>query len=172
MAGEIKDKLLCVTTEQAAYDRALVRPALEALIDTVEQFAQAFADEKRRRSLADFNDLEHFAVRLLYKDGKPSLLADRLAASFCEILVDEYQDTNGVQDAIFSAIARDNLFMVAMSSSLSTDSAWQIPIFSWKSTAHLLMSRSMDRGGVWSCPKISAHAPRCWIRSTIFSARL
>lgn len=112
VAGEIKDKLLCVTTEQAAYDRALVRPALEALIDTVEQFAQAFADEKRRRSLADFNDLEHFAVRLLYKDGKPSLLADRLAASFCEILVDEYQDTNGVQDAIFSAIARDNLFMV------------------------------------------------------------
>lgn len=112
VAGEIKDKLLCVTAEQAAYDRALVRPALEALIDAVEQFAQAFAGEKQRRSLADFNDLEHFAVRLLYTDGKPSLLADRLAASFCEILVDEYQDTNGVQDAIFSAIARDNLFMV------------------------------------------------------------
>lgn len=112
VAGEIRDKLLCVTTEQAAYDRALVRPALDALIDTVEQFSEAFAAEKRRRGLADFNDLEHFAVRLLYEDGKPSLLADRLAASFCEILVDEYQDTNGVQDAIFSAIARDNLFMV------------------------------------------------------------
>lgn len=112
VAGEIKGKLLCVTTEQAAYDRALVRPALGALIDTVEQFAEAFAAEKRRRSLADFNDLEHFAVRLLYENGKPSMLADRLAASFCEILVDEYQDTNGVQDAIFSAIARDNLFMV------------------------------------------------------------
>ncbi len=51
-------------------------------------------------------------MRLLYENGKPSMLADRLAASFCEILVDEYQDTNGVQDAIFSAIARDNLFMV------------------------------------------------------------
>ena len=45
VAGEIKGKLLCVTTEQAAYDRALVRPALDALIDTVEQFAEAFAAE-------------------------------------------------------------------------------------------------------------------------------
>lgn len=112
VAAEVSDKLLCVTTEQAAYDRALIRPALDALIDAVQTFSQAFAEEKRRRGLADFNDLEHFAVQLLYTDGKPSELADRLAQSFYEILVDEYQDTNGVQDAIFSALARDNLFLV------------------------------------------------------------
>lgn len=112
VAAEVHDKLLCVTTEQAAYDRALMRPALDALIDAVQTFSRAFAEEKRRRGLADFNDLEHFAVQLLYTNGKPSALADRLAQSFCEILVDEYQDTNGVQDAIFSALARDNLFLV------------------------------------------------------------
>ncbi len=112
-AGEIRSKLLCVTTEQAAYDRALNRPALDALVRVVQQFAHAFSEEKRQRGLADFNDLEHFAVALLYReDGTPSLLAERLADSFTEILVDEYQDTNGVQDAIFQAIAHGNLFMV------------------------------------------------------------
>lgn len=111
-AGEIRSRLLCVTTEQAAYDRALGRPALDALVRVVQQFAHAFSEEKRQRGLADFNDLEHFAVQLLYTDGKPSLLAQRLSETFAEILVDEYQDTNGVQDAIFRAIARDNLFMV------------------------------------------------------------
>ncbi len=111
-AGEIRSKLLCVTTEQAAYDRALNRLALDALVRVVQQFAHTFSEEKRQRGLADFNDLEHFAVALLYTDGAPSLLAQRLAETFTEILVDEYQDTNGVQDAIFQAIARDNLFMV------------------------------------------------------------
>ena len=111
-AAVIRDKLLCVTREQAAYDRALTRPALNALIDCVRAFGDAFAAEKRRRGLADFNDLEHFAVALLYEDGRPSPLAERLAHDFDEILVDEYQDTNGVQDAIFAALSRDNLFMV------------------------------------------------------------
>lgn len=110
--AEIRSKLLCVTTEQAVYDRALNRPALDALARVVQQFAHAFSEQKRQRGLADFNDLEHFAVQLLYTDGKPSLLAQTLSERFAEILVDEYQDTNGVQDAIFHAIARDNLFMV------------------------------------------------------------
>lgn len=111
-AEEIQSKLLCVTTKQAAYDRALGRPALDALVRVVQQFSHAFSEEKRQRGLADFNDLEHFAVQLLYTDGEPSLLARRLSETFAEILVDEYQDTNGVQDAIFRAIARNNLFMV------------------------------------------------------------
>lgn len=113
VAGLIRDKLLCVTREQAAYDRTLIGPALHALIDCVRAFSDAFAAEKRRRGLCDFNDLEHFAVSLLYDaDGTPSALACRLAHDFDEILVDEYQDTNGVQDAIFAALARDNLFLV------------------------------------------------------------
>ena len=99
--AEIRSKLLCVTTEQAVYDRALNRPALDALARVVQQFAHAFSEQKRQRGLADFNDLEHFAVQLLYTDGNPSLLAQTLSERFAEILVDEYQDTNGVQDAIF-----------------------------------------------------------------------
>ena len=53
-------------------------------------------------------------MRLLYEDGAPSALAKTLSEGFAEIAVDEYQDTNAVQDAIFRALSRDerNLFMV------------------------------------------------------------
>ncbi|MFR5252653.1 MAG: UvrD-helicase domain-containing protein [Butyricicoccus sp.] len=80
----------------------------------VNAFDDAFTAAKRARNAADFNDLEHFAVRLLYTDGKPSALAKTMSEQFTEIAVDEYQDTNAVQDAIFRALSRDetNLFMV------------------------------------------------------------
>ena len=111
---DIREKWLTVTAEEAEYDRGLTAPALFALIDMVNAFDDAFSAAKRARNAADFGDLEHFAVRLLYTDGKPSALAKTLSAQYAEIAVDEYQDTNAVQDAIFRALSRDesNLFMV------------------------------------------------------------
>ncbi|MDO4270942.1 MAG: helicase-exonuclease AddAB subunit AddA [Eubacteriales bacterium] len=114
VAKTIRDKWLTVSSAEAAYDRALTAPALSALIDLVNAFDEAYALAKRARNAADFNDLEHFAIRLLYADGKPSALAQTLSEGFAEIAVDEYQDTNAVQDAIFRALSRDetNLFLV------------------------------------------------------------
>lgn len=111
-AGRVSGKLLNVTAGEAAVDRALTAAALRGLADAVRAFTERFSAEKRRRNLADFNDLEHFAVRLLLKDGEPTELARALSARYEEIMVDEYQDTNAVQDAIFSALGRGNLFMV------------------------------------------------------------
>ena len=113
-AKAIREKWLTVETHEAVYDRALVAPALNALIDTVNAFDSAYSKAKRERNAADFHDLEHFAVRLLYDGGQPSALARALSENYAEILVDEYQDTNAVQDAIFRALSRDgsNLFLV------------------------------------------------------------
>lgn len=113
-AKTISGKWLAVGTNDAVYDRSLIAPAMNALIDTVNAFDEAFAAAKRQRNAADFNDLEHFAVRLLLKDGAPSALALSLRERYAEILVDEYQDTNAVQDAIFGALSQEgrNLFMV------------------------------------------------------------
>lgn len=84
----------------------LSAPAMGALMDLVEDFHKAYAAEKRRRSLVDFSDLEHFAVQLLLDgDGKPTELARYCASRYDEIMVDEYQDTNQVQNAIFNAIS-------------------------------------------------------------------
>ncbi|MDO5141412.1 MAG: helicase-exonuclease AddAB subunit AddA [Eubacteriales bacterium] len=113
-AKAIRDKWLTVTAAEAETDRGLTAPALAALCDLVEGFDAAFAAAKRARNAADFNDLEHFAVRLLYDGDRPSALARTLSAGYAEIAVDEYQDTNAVQDAIFRALSQDekNLFMV------------------------------------------------------------
>ena len=85
----------------------LSRPAVQALMDLVMDFQKAYGTEKRRRSVMDFSDLEHFAVKLLLDgEGKPTPLAESWSVRFDEVLVDEYQDTNQVQNAIFSAISQ------------------------------------------------------------------
>lgn len=113
-ALRLQKNLLSVSSEEEELHRAMVSPAMGALVQTVRAFGEAFASEKLRHGVVDFGDLEHFAVRLLLKDGKPTPLASSVAAGFDEILVDEYQDTNAVQEAIFGAVSREgkNLFFV------------------------------------------------------------
>ena len=96
-------------------DMALVRPAMDGLIDLVLDFSRRYEAEKRRRDLLDFSDLEHLTVRLLIgPDGAPTDLARQLRGRWCEIMVDEYQDTNQVQNAIFRALSDEgrDLFFV------------------------------------------------------------
>lgn len=94
------------TTAAHLEELSLSRPAVQALMDLVLDLQEAFSREKARRSLLDFSDLEHFAVKLLTgEDGSPSPLAWSWSARYDEILVDEYQDTNQVQNAIFDAIS-------------------------------------------------------------------
>lgn len=74
--------------------------------------------KKRSRNILDFADYEHFALQILTNDdGSPSHIAEMYREQFAEILVDEYQDTNRVQEQILSCIktgseADGNLFMV------------------------------------------------------------
>ena len=81
--------------------------ALRGLLALTRAFSARFAAEKSRRHLLDYNDLEHFALRLL--DG-PLRRADggrpRGGRALRRNFVDEYQDTNRVQEAIYSAISR------------------------------------------------------------------
>ena len=94
------------TTDEVLEELALSRPAVQALMDLVLDFQTAFSREKARRGMVDFSDLEHFAVKLLVgEDGAPTELAQYWGARFDEVLVDEYQDTNQVQNAIFDAIS-------------------------------------------------------------------
>ena len=77
-----------------------------ALIDLTADFSRRFNEEKRRRNSADFSDQEHEAIRLLIgEDGAPTELARIVSARYREIMVDEYQDTNEVQNRIFDAIS-------------------------------------------------------------------
>ncbi len=91
-------------------------PAIWGLLEVAELFAARYAQEKRRRRVFDFSDLEHETLRLLYQKQTdlPSAAAREIARRYREILVDEYQDSNAVQERIFSAVSRGgkNRFMV------------------------------------------------------------
>ena len=96
-------------------DMALVRPAMTGLIDLVRDFTDVYGQEKRKRSMLDFSDLEHLAGKLLTDSrGKPTEIARTWGGQYTEIMVDEYQDTNQVQNLIFQAVSDEgrNLFMV------------------------------------------------------------
>ena len=106
---------LDVTGEEALEDLAAVAPAMLALLDLTAAFSAAFRAEKLRINAADFPDQEHLALTLLVRpDGGPTELGEQVSARYAEILVDEYQDTNEVQNAIFRAVSKEgkNLFTV------------------------------------------------------------
>lgn len=90
--------------------------ALKGAVALTRQLWKQFTQEKRRRRMMDFSDLEHETIRLLVDrhTGSPTAVAREIAGRFAEILVDEYQDSNAIQECIFSAISqRDrNRFMV------------------------------------------------------------
>ena len=80
----------------------------------LKKFYAVFMEEKRRRGMCEFSDVERYAYQALYnEDGSTTELAAELRERFDAIYVDEYQDVNGLQSKVFSAIARpDNRFMV------------------------------------------------------------
>ncbi len=109
-------KLFPCDEEECRLDLAAMAPAVEALVALVEAYDTKFTAAKRQQNLLDFNDLEHELLQLLMEpeSGQPTPLAVELSRRFTEIMVDEYQDTNAVQDAIFRCLSRheENLFMV------------------------------------------------------------
>jgi len=84
-------------------DLTALAPRVNALMQLAIKFSEAFAAEKRARNLLDFSDLEHFAIRILYPNGEGTPPAQLY--QFYEVLIDEYQDSNRVQDMILSAVA-------------------------------------------------------------------
>ena len=89
---------------------------IRGLVSLVRDFDRAYAAAKRSRRVLDFSDLEHRTLDLLLGKNRssPTAAAAEIAARFREILVDEYQDSNGVQDAIFMTLSekRKNGFLV------------------------------------------------------------
>ena len=103
-----------VTGAEAMEDLRAIAPAMTSLLDVVAEFDRAFTQLKSRHRLIDFADGEHLTAALLTDgEGNPSPLALEWRKRYVEIMVDEYQDTNGVQNAIFDALSQgDNLFLV------------------------------------------------------------
>ena len=95
-----------VTSAEHLADLAAMAPAVGALVELTEDFTAAYRAEKVRRNCMDFSDQEHYAIDLLLDgEGEPTDLACQIGARYQEVMVDEYQDSNAVQDRIFRAIS-------------------------------------------------------------------
>lgn len=108
-------ELFAASSDEAVEDLRTMAPAMLALIDLTADFSRRYNEEKRRRNAADFSDQEHEAIRLLVAENdEPTELAALVSTRYREIMVDEYQDTNEVQNRIFDAISckGENLFTV------------------------------------------------------------
>jgi len=114
--NEIKDRVAYLketyfseSAQQLIKDLRECRPAAAALCGLAQAFGERFEKTKRKKRIVDFSDLEHFALRLLQDDAVVRALRGR----YREVMVDEYQDVNGVQEAILQRVANGrNLFAV------------------------------------------------------------
>ena len=130
-AKEIRDQIkkdfntlnIGYTSKEANEDIASMYGILEELRKLIIEFSTKYAEAKRERNIIDFNDIEHFALQILVGkksdsedkavDEIPSEVAKKYIDKFEEILIDEYQDSNLVQEKILTSISRgNNIFMV------------------------------------------------------------
>lgn len=107
-------KLLSCSQEQAVKDLKIITPILEKLSNLITEFTKNFAEKKKEKNCIDFNDIEHFALKILLdENNNPTEVAKKYKEKFEEIAIDEYQDSNLVQEAILTSISKgNNIFMV------------------------------------------------------------
>ena len=109
-------ELICCSEAEAEADRQAALPRLRALFAAVRDFDARFSAKKRERKLLEFSDFEHYALRLLRDaEGTPTPLCQSIRQNYAAVMVDEYQDTNALQDAIYRCLASpagDDLFLV------------------------------------------------------------
>lgn len=119
--SRLQERYLCKDSNSLIKELRAVAPVVWALLSIVEELDVRYQDEKKRRGVLDYSDLEHFAVKLFVKEYEeehdiviPTPFAEETSQCFCEIMVDEYQDSNCLQDIIFRAISKNeqNLVMV------------------------------------------------------------
>ena len=111
---KVLDKILIFNSKEANEDINDMYVILSKLEKIIIQFSEKFEKRKKEKNIVDFSDIEHFALKILLdENSKPSEIAKRYIEKFEEIAIDEYQDSNLVQEYILTSISRENnIFMV------------------------------------------------------------
>ena len=114
---KLKDSIFIYTSAEVLADLKDMYEVLNLLQAIILKFNENYKKAKLERNIIDFNDIEHLALKILIKDedGKyvPSEIAKKYQDKFEEIAIDEYQDSNMVQEYILTSISKgNNIFMV------------------------------------------------------------
>ena len=116
--NKVINKILICDSDEAKQDIQDMYNVLDKLKYVILEFQEEFSKRKRERNIVDFNDIEHLALKILLKEteeGKiePTDVAKKYKEKYIEIAIDEYQDSNLVQEYILNAVSKgDNIFMV------------------------------------------------------------
>jgi ATP-dependent helicase/nuclease subunit A len=119
---EIKGEIFDVSPEESVKALKAMYPIMRTLSTLVIELDKVYKEKKRERGMLDFNDLEHLCLKILTEvddndNITPSSVALAFREKFEEVLVDEYQDSNNVQETIINMVSRKlvdnpNVFMV------------------------------------------------------------
>ena len=105
-------------TEEAVEDINAMYPILKKIKDVTLKFMEKFSEKKSNKNIMDFSDIEHYALKILLKKDENGIyqkteVAKKYEEKFNEIAIDEYQDSNLVQEYILTSISNGkNIFMV------------------------------------------------------------
>lgn len=113
--NKLRDEIFSMTPGEMLHSVESSYPYMKTLSNLVIEFQDKFSNAKKERGALDFNDLEHLCLKILTSEN--SGVADNFKEYFDEVLVDEYQDSNAVQEAIIDLVSRKysddpNVFMV------------------------------------------------------------
>lgn len=110
---KLLSKILIYPSKEANEDIYDMYQILSKLKNLIFEFEERFSSKKREKNIVDFHDIEHFALDILLKDNKETYVAKKYQEKFSEIAIDEYQDSNLVQEYILTAVSKkNNIFMV------------------------------------------------------------
>lgn len=117
----IRERYFYKDSQGILQEMQLCRKPVEELVHLTGEFMEKFSQKKRQKNILDFSDMEHFALDILVKKENGTLVytpaAEEFSQRFEEILIDEYQDSNLVQETLLQSVSRlrhgtYNIFMV------------------------------------------------------------
>lgn len=116
--NDLKNKVFIYSSEQANQDIYEMYKILASIEKVINKFTEDYQKIKREKNLIDFNDIEHLALKILIEKDElgnyvPTEIAEKYQEKFEEIAIDEYQDSNEIQEYLLNTISRgNNIFMV------------------------------------------------------------
>ena len=116
--NNITKKIFTYNSEEASRDIYSMYDTLWNIKDLINEFEENFNNKKKEKNIIDFHDIEHFALKILLKEDEngnyiTTDVANKIKEQYAEIAIDEYQDSNLVQEYILNSISNgNNIFMV------------------------------------------------------------
>ena len=112
---KLRDEIFSMSPDEILESTMACYPFMKKLAELTIEFEERFSIAKKSKGALDFNDLEHLCLKILTSEN--SNVANNFREYFDEVLVDEYQDSNNVQEAIIDLVSRKysddpNVFMV------------------------------------------------------------